>query len=183
LKRVKARMLGRCRLHPTNADLIAFKDGELPPDRHAMVGNHLQHCQRCKEEAHSLQADLSLFDHWARVDGLEPLLEAGLRELQGAMEDPSPAVPQSSPSQAELQISPMRLASIRKELTIYLGTRAVEKILARTRSTAPIPQDLISLIEPLMVGLLGNQGGSAVAGRVALLCGPAGTPGYHSVTQ
>ncbi len=178
LRGVRVRWRERFRMHPTNATLIAYRDGELAPDVHARIEAHLQQCEQCKAAALRVEEDLLHFEQLTRGVEVGPLYEAGWVNLQTAMADQSVEVPPSS----ALQISPEILDSIRMELTIYLGAQAAERILARARISAPMLQDLVKVIEPLMVGLLGNRGGSAVAGRLALLGGSVAPPAC-AVTQ
>jgi len=176
-------LLNRFRMHPTNADLVAYRDGELAPGNHARIKEHLLHCERCRTEAGAIEEGLSLFNHLAGEVEVPPEFEAGLLKLQKAMDDRSVEGPAGAPSSIELQVSPAMLVSISKELTIYLGARAAQKLLARMRTPTLSVEDLIGNIGPLMSGLLGDRGGSAVAGRIAMLCGTTTTRASGSVTQ
>jgi predicted anti-sigma-YlaC factor YlaD len=177
------RFLNRFRIHPTNADLVAYRDGELPPANHARIKEHLQHCKRCQKETLAIEEDLLLFNHLAGEVEVQPEIEAELLELQRAMDDRIMEGPAQAPSGNELQVSPTILASISKELAIYLGARAAEKLMARMRTTMFSVEDLVGNVGPLMVSLLGDRGGSAVAGRVAMLCKTTSTQAPGSVTQ
>ncbi len=177
------RFLNRFRMHPTNADLVAYRDGELAPGNHARIKEHLQHCERCRIEAGSIEEGLSFFSHLAGEVEVPPEFEAGLLKLQKAMDARSAEGPARTPSSIEVPVSPAMLVSIREELTIYLGARAAQKLLARMRTPTLSVEDLIGNIGPLMAGLLGDRGGSAVAGRIAMLCGTTSTRASGSVTQ
>jgi predicted anti-sigma-YlaC factor YlaD len=177
------RLLNRFRMHPTNADLVAYRDGELPSENHARIKEHLQHCERCRIEAGAIEEGLLLFNHLAGEVGVPPEFEAGLLALQKAMDDRSAEGPARARSSMELPVSQAMLASISKELTIYLGARAAQKLLARMTTTTFSVEDLIGNIGPLMAGLLGDRGGSAVAGRIAMLCGTTPTRASGSVAQ
>ncbi len=180
---VRALFLERFQMHPARAILMAYRDGELPAGRCARIANHLQHCQQCNETVLSLEKGLQHFGQFMGGVEVGPLVEAGLTRLQEAMagrnlEGTQIPLPVSKPL-----ISPVALDSIQTELTIYIGAQAAEKILARARSTMPTPQDLVDTIEPLMVGLLGSRGASAVAGKVALLCGSPNMVGPSSAAS
>ncbi len=177
-------LLGRFRLHPSNADLIAYRDRELPPGTRAATRRHLEACERCRKEVALIEEGLLRFDQLARrIDpDTDALVEASLLELQQAMERHDAEVQRTPVTSLEARPTSEILASVRKELAIYLGARGAQQFLEKAQSTSFVAQDLANLVEPLMGGLLGNKGGSAVAGRVALLCKTASVPARRSVT-
>ena len=87
-----------------------------------------------------------LFSHLAGEVEVQPEIEAGLLEIQRAMDDRIMEGPAQAPSGNELQVSPTILASISKELAIYLGARAAEKLMARMKTTTFSVEDLWSAI-------------------------------------
>jgi Putative zinc-finger len=177
------RFLKRLRMHPTNADLVAYRDGELSPGNHSRVKQHLQLCERCQNEALAIEEDLLIFGQLAHAAEIDSQEETGLRRLQEAM-DARVVTGGSQPASGTVaEVSPAAVASVSKELAIYLGAHAAEKLLARLRTTTFSVEDLVASIGPLMVGLLGNRGGSAVTGKIALLCGSSTKPASGPVTQ
>lgn len=183
-KKGPLRFVNRLRTHPVNADLIAYRDGELASRTRAAVKRHLERCERCRKELVLIEEDLLHFGQLA--NRIEPdsdtLMNKGMFDLQQAMERHDAKLDQAPSTSLAITPAAEVLASVRKELAIYLGARAAEQFLAEAQSRSFVAQDLVSLVEPLMVGLLGNQGGSAVAGRVALLCKSASMPAHHTVT-
>ena len=165
-------------MHPTSAELIAHRDGELPRSSHERVGNHLQYCALCQKEVISIEEDFLYFDQLMSGVDVGPPVRACLLEMQKTMDTCNTEVLQGPSSKSEPLLSPMLLSSIRAELAIYLGAQAAEKVLPRTQLIKSVPGDLISTIEPLMAGLIGGQGASAVTERLTLLCESAACQGH-----
>jgi len=158
-------------MHPAIADLVAYFDGELPSETQArIIEEHVQHCESCRKELCAIEEDFLLFSHLAGEIPVQSQVKEGMHAIQQAMAGRSAEGPSRVSFDSELPFSPAILASISKELTIYLGARGVEKLMARMGTTTLSVEELVANIGPLMVGLLGDRGGSAVAGRIATLC-------------
>lgn len=177
------RFLRRLWMHPTSADLVAYRDGELSPGNYSRVKQHLQLCERCQKEALAIEEDLLIFGQLAKAAEFDSQEEAGLQRLQEAMDALVVTGGSQTVSGTVSEVSPAAVASVSNELAIYLGAHAAEKLLARLKSTKFSVEDLVTSIGPLMVGLLGNRGGSAVTGKIVLLCGSSTRPASEPVTQ
>ena len=82
--------------HPDDAHLLAYLDGELPPDEHAATSAHFDRCWTCRSRRTALQADIDTFLR-ARLrllpDDVGPPRSAALRRrLAAHVRVPEPAL-------------------------------------------------------------------------------------------
>lgn len=108
-------------------------------------------------------------------------VEAGLFRLEGVLESRTIESNKSPGSEYWFELPSDLLVSVRSELETYIGRRAATDLLERAKRTSHSTQQLVNFVEPVMAGLLGTEGGSAVGKRVAFLCGVSSLPTAHPV--
>jgi putative zinc finger protein len=93
-------------IHPPSEDLFAYRDGELPPEKRALIEAHVLGCSVCRsfvDQVSSLEAELRRTPDRAPSGYLERLHEtvrarihAGSAAMEGAEEDPVPVAPSAA---------------------------------------------------------------------------------------
>lgn len=149
--------------HPSEADLMAFADGELERSHKAVVEAHLGKCVSCHSRLEQLQDGLRFFNHSSESSRMEFSVEAGFKSLRAAIEQREPLVPEVEPAVVEGTLLHDRLLS---ELSIYLGQRAAEQLLDRCNHSLSERGRLNDTVAPVVIGFLGQHTGSAVLTNV-----------------
>jgi len=93
-------------IHPPSEDLFAYRDGELPPEKRALIEAHVLGCSVCRsfvDQVSSLEAELRRTPDRAPSGYLEQLHEtvrarihAGGASMESAEEDPVPVAPSAA---------------------------------------------------------------------------------------
>jgi anti-sigma factor RsiW len=117
----------RLQRHPSDGDLVACLDGELPPRRERRVRSHVDGCRPCRERMEKMAAIL---------DGLRDVVPApdpgdeirlGRQRLElaiGAREAEAPATPLQQRFLGRLAADPVHAAETGVVLRTLLGFRA-----------------------------------------------------------
>ncbi len=174
----------KLKFHPEEANLLAYRDGELPPRQLSRVGNHLKRCASCQSTLASFEMDIRAFEEMTTgLDAGGSRVEIGMFQLQDAIHNRLAGGNNSQSRDYWFELPDDLLGDVHAELKIYLGSQAAKKFLGRVKTESHTPLELVGVIEPLMMGLLGTDGGSAVAKRVAFLCGSSGVSSRPYLNQ
>jgi len=182
MKRQLSRLLSRFDNHPKEVTLLSFRDGELEPSEQTHIEKHLNRCTLCRNTLASLEMDIQTFEQFAKSSKVTgSSVEVGLFQLEDFLESRPVASNKPLSSNYWFELPADLLVSVRAELETYLGRHAAAELLERARNTSHSTQQLVNFVQPIMAGLLGSEGGSAVGKRVALLCGVSSLPATSPV--
>ena len=144
--------------HTADADLLRFRDHQLPAKDSRRVAEHVAACERCRLAMHRLEA-ASRF-HAAMPGAAIPSLEPSLSGMAGLLESARQLRASLKSPEVERQIAEYAASAVR----YYLGATAASHLLALSFKTQSA---LLPCAESLLAGFLGLNGASAITSRIA----------------
>lgn len=153
-------------LHPSNAVLIAYMDGELEHDLDTAIRKHLEHCRRCVSELDQLQEGLRSFDAFSASLIPQFGLDSGLRRFRSAIGDQGGLIGSSTSAENTVNVSKVVYAHLLSELSIYIGRNAAIQLLNKCNRCALERDRLNETVRPMVTAFLGERTASAVLANV-----------------
>ena len=163
--------------HPTSADWIALRDGQLNATQTRELEAHLKNCSTCRSECQGLDEAFNVFlrtdaasksQHPPLDDGLELLQEQirGWRLAQQARIRPV-SVRAGNPREPWLRVS--------AELEVYLGSQMTAQLIEAARQSSQELRVILATAGPVLTGLLGERTAFDVTTRLFKIFAPERT--------
>jgi anti-sigma factor RsiW len=164
-------------VHPSSADWIALRDGQLSATQTRELEAHLKDCNTCRSECQGLDEAFTLF---SKVDAASksrhPPLDEGLERLQEQIRvwrlAQEPRIRPVSVKAGDPR-EPWRRVSA--ELEVYLGSQMTTRLIEAARQSSQEVRGILAIAKPVLTGLLGEKTAFNVTTRLFKIFAPERT--------
>ena len=163
-------------VHPSSADWIALRDGQLSATQTRELEAHLKNCNTCRSECQGLDEAFTLF---SKVDAASksrhPPLDEGLERLQEQIRVWRLAQARIRPVSVQAGDPREAWKRVSAELEAYLGSEMTARLIEGARQSSQEVRGILATARPVLTGLLGERTAFDVTTRLFKIFAPERT--------